>query len=119
MSEVLNKNTSGGLLRFGSHVLKAWSSTQSVVALSSGEAEYYALLRGVSGGFGMRSVMNDMRIYPEVTAATYCTAAKGLAARRGLGKTRHMEVCYLWLQDMVDRGGSECTRSQETPTPRI
>ena len=32
------KSTSGGLVRFGKHVLRAWSSSQSVIALSSGEA---------------------------------------------------------------------------------
>ena len=32
----------------GSHLIKAWSSTQASVALSSGEAEYYSLTIGMS-----------------------------------------------------------------------
>ena len=33
------KSTSGGLVQYGNHMLKFWSSTQKVIALSSGEAE--------------------------------------------------------------------------------
>ena len=84
-------------------MLRAWSSTQSVIALSSGEAEYYTLLKGVSGGLGMKSLMNELGLYPEVTAKTDSTAAKGMVGRRGLGKTRHADVCYLCLQDMALR----------------
>ena len=36
------KSTSGGVVRWGEHVLKTWSSTQTTIALSSGEAELYA-----------------------------------------------------------------------------
>ena len=34
------KSTSGGCLMMGGHLLKSWSSTQGVVSLSSGEAEF-------------------------------------------------------------------------------
>ena len=39
------KSTSGGIIRLGSHVVKTWSTTQSVIALSSGEAEYYGMVK--------------------------------------------------------------------------
>ena len=41
------KSTSGGLLALGCHCLKTWSSTQGAVALSSAEAEFYAMVDGV------------------------------------------------------------------------
>ena len=31
----------------GRHLIKAWSATQASLALSSGEAEYYGVVRGV------------------------------------------------------------------------
>ena len=37
---------------FGDHVLKTWSSNQSVVALLSGEAVYYALVKASSVAIG-------------------------------------------------------------------
>ena len=39
------KSTSGGVLQFGTPVIKSWSSTQSVIALSSGESEFSPLSR--------------------------------------------------------------------------
>ena len=76
------------------HVLcaDAWASTQAIIALSSGEAEYYALLKGVSAAFGLRSLMNDMAVYPEVVAKTDSSAAKSFVSRSGLGKMPHLEI---------------------------
>ena len=34
------KSTNGGALTLGNHCIRSWSTTQSVIALSSGEAEY-------------------------------------------------------------------------------
>ena len=31
-------------------------------------------------------------------------AARAIASRQGIGKVRHLEVRYLWLQDQVRRG---------------
>ena len=42
------KSTSGGVVCLGHHVIKSWSSTQQLVALSSGKAELYALIKGAS-----------------------------------------------------------------------
>ena len=42
------KSTSGGVAMFGNHMVKSWCSTQAIVALSSGEAEYYGIVKGAS-----------------------------------------------------------------------
>ena len=42
------RRTSGGAALWGSHCIKAWSSTQATVALSSAEAELYALTKGAA-----------------------------------------------------------------------
>ena len=34
----------------GKHMIKSWSSTQQVMALSSGEAELYGMLKGATQG---------------------------------------------------------------------
>ena len=36
----------------GNHAIKTWSTTQAVIALSSGEAEYYGCVRGGAIGLG-------------------------------------------------------------------
>ena len=42
------KSTQGGMVMHGLHCVKTWSSTQAIISLSSGEAEYYGLVKGAS-----------------------------------------------------------------------
>ena len=51
------KSTSGGVVMWGKHIIKSWSSTQSVIALSSGEEEDYGMVKGAYVGLGMQSVL--------------------------------------------------------------
>ena len=46
------KSTSGGCAILGAHPIKTWSSTQSSLALSSGEAEFNGVVRGAGVGLG-------------------------------------------------------------------
>ena len=67
-----------------------------------GEAEYYALVTGSAEGLGIESLANDMGYNLKVTVIwTDSNTARSLASRRGLGKMRHVELRYLWVQDMV------------------
>ena len=92
------RSTSGGITRFGAHTLKSWSSTQATVALSSAEAELYALTKGAAQALGFITLMADMGVKVRATVHTDASAAIGIARRAGLGKLRHLNVRYLWLQ---------------------
>ena len=81
--------------------LKFWSTTQAVRALSSGEAEYYASLKGASVALGFQSMCADLGDIVKIQLFTDSAAARGMIGRRGLGKVRHLEVGYLWLHDLV------------------
>ena len=85
-------------------MIKSWSKTQTVVALSSGEAEYYGMVKGASEGLGLQAVLKDFGIDCSITVKSDASAAVAIANRRGFGKVRHIEVCQLWLQDKVRRG---------------
>ena len=98
------KSTSGGLVKLGQHTIKTWSLTQSVVTLSSGEAEFYGLVRGASVTLGTRGMMHDLGVKLKITVHSDASAAIGIAQRRGVGKVRHIEVHQLWIQDRVGRG---------------
>ena len=98
------KSTSGGVVMLGSHCLKSWSLTQKVIALSSGEAEYYGLAKSGSQGVGIRALLGDLGVVCTVVLNTDASAAIGIASRRGLGKVRHIEVSQLWLQHRVASG---------------
>ena len=54
------KCTSGGVIQCGSRLVKSWSSTQGLVALSSGEAEYHGIVKGASMGLGIKSMVMDV-----------------------------------------------------------
>ena len=101
---VTRKSTSGGVAMFGEHCLKTWSVNQQVIALSSGEAEYYGMVKGASVALGMSGMLRDMNVNVSIVVCTDSSAAKGIASRRGLGKVRHIELSELWLQDQVARG---------------
>ena len=98
---ITRKSTSGGVVQLGSHIIKTWSTTQAIIALSSGEAEYYGLVKGASCGLGAISMYKDMGISLDLSLLCDATAACGISARLGLGKIRHMHTHYLWLQERV------------------
>ena len=101
------KSTSGGVLKVGKHVIRTWSSTQTTVATSSGEAELIAMYDGATRGLGMQTVMTEMGLSPQlkmVRISTDSSVAKSFVATRGLGKMRHLEVKFLWLQEIVQMG---------------
>ncbi len=98
------KSTNGGALTFGKHCLKTWSATQAVIALSSGEAEYYGVVKGGSVLLGAMSMAKDLGIELKGRIFTDSSAAKGIASRRVLGKTRHIHVNYLWIQERLNSG---------------
>ena len=98
------KSTSGFAAFFGTHCLATRSKTQSVIATSSGEAELYALGSATSMCIGIQSVLRDLGTEARVEIHLDASVAKTMASRRGLGKTRHISVQYLWMQDKVTSG---------------
>ena len=94
----------GGVIRLGKHLIKGWRRMQAVVALSSGEAEYYAIVKGTSEGMGIRGILWDMGFVGRISVSTDASAAQGVASRRGLGKVKNIELNQLWVQDRVCRG---------------
>lgn len=97
------RSTSGGLLTVGGMVVKSWSSTQGSIATSSGESEFYALVRGAAEALGLQAALADLGWAMRPKVFVDSSAAKAVSGRVGLGKTRHIEVRYLWVQQTVRR----------------
>ena len=93
------RSTSGGTLCVGTHCLKTWSSTQATIALSSAEAELYAMCKGASQALGAMALLEDFGIKMNAKLRADSTAAIGIVRRSGLGKVRHLNVRYLWMQE--------------------
>jgi len=88
-------------MMLGAHCIKGYSSTQATVALSSGEAELYAMTKGAATALGLISLAMDFGIKLDGLVHCDASAALGIVNRQGLGKLRHINVRYLWLQEKV------------------
>ena len=98
-------------------VVKTWSTMQATVAQSSGEAEYYAMVRAAAEALGVQSVMRDMGWEIAIRLWVDSSAAKSMASRIGLGRVRHMEVKFLWLQEAVKERRVEVKKVPGTENP--
>jgi hypothetical protein len=99
------KSTSGGAIMIGGHCIRTWSTTQAPIALSSAEAEYYAMVEGAVKAKGLESMLKELGMFQDepLTLLSDSSAARAFASRRGLGRMRHMETRMLWLQAEVQQ----------------
>ena len=88
----------------GSHCLKSWSSTQPSVSLSSGEAEFYGLVKASGIGLGFKSLVSGLGYELPCRVWTDSSAAMGIVGRQGLGKLRHIDTHSLWVQQAARSG---------------
>ena len=91
----------------GEHCIKTWSAAQGPFALSSAEAEFYAMIEAVTRAKGLLSLANELGfrgLSNVIHLGTDSSAAKSFVSRRGLGKMRHIEIRDLWLQKEVLEG---------------
>ena len=98
------KSTAGCCAMYGSHCLKSWAKTLPVLALSSGEAELMAVVRGTADAMGLQSLYADLGITTRIAVRSDATAAIGIVSRIGLGKVRHLSVADLWVQQAAREG---------------
>ncbi len=88
----------------GQHAIKHWSSTQSSISLSSGEAEFAGVIRGARQGLGYQALLRDLGVEAPLRVWTDSSAAIGICSRPGLGKMRHLDTHTLWIQQAVRTG---------------
>ena len=83
------KSTSGERVSVEGVAIKHWSRTQKARALSSGEAEYYAVATGSAEGLGAQSLATDLGwdLKCKVVVKTDSSVAKSVAGRRGFCDT--------------------------------
>ena len=95
------KSTSGGLVIVGGIAVKSWSHNQRGRSLSSVEAECYAIVTGVAEALAVQALAEEMGWKMSVRVHTDSSAVKAVTSRRGLGKLRHIELKYLWAQELL------------------
>ena len=89
------KSTSGGVITVGSHYIKSWSKNQSVIALSSAEAELYAIIKTASETFGIISILKDWGKSYKADIMADASAALGIIGRTGLEVEAHRYIVFM------------------------
>lgn len=92
------RSTTGGFSAIGRHLIKMWCLTQAVVALGSAEALQ-------QGRWGSSLVLGSWAC--RFQEGFWATPARPQASvqRQGLGKLRHIDTHYFWIQDTAARCG--------------
>ena len=97
------KSHSGGVIKLGGHLISHWSRIQPVIALSSGEAELYSGVTGMSRFLGLVHLARDLRgnDWGSLSHHVDAAACKGMLMRRGVGGVKHIETKHLWIQEAI------------------
>ena len=111
------KSTSGGCLMLGAHLIKSWSSTQASISLSSGEAEFYGVVKASGVSLGYQALLKDVGLALPVRVWTDSTATIGICGRQGLGKLRHVDTQCLWIQQRVRDGSIDLRKVKGEENP--
>ena len=98
------RSTTGLATLLGGHCTSHKSNMQSTIGLSSGESEWYGLVKGSAAGLALQSHLADWGEILPLEVCSDSSAARGFAQRRGLGKMRHVQTRYLWVQERVKEG---------------
>ena len=84
--------------------MKHWTKLQTSIALSSGEAELYAVNRAAAESLGLQQLQRDLGGEIGIEVRMDAAATKGTITRIGSGKLKHVEVQQFWLQAKVRDG---------------
>ena len=94
------KSTSGGAICIGEHVIKTYCKQQKVIALSSAEAELYAMVAASAETLAIAAYARDLGLNLECELYCDSSAALGITQRAGIGKVRHLRTQGLWVQEV-------------------
>ena len=97
------RSGSRGIATITGGVVKSWSNRQASEATFSGEVEYYAVVKACAEALKILGVAKDLGWYAKIQIYADSSDARAIATRSGLKRARHMEVRYLWIQEVVSK----------------
>ena len=95
------RSTVGQIILMGTHCVKHCCNLLSQIGLSSAENEYYAICGTAATGMGIQALLNDWNVPIDLKVLTDSSSTKAFASRRGLGKMKHIQTRYLWIQERL------------------
>ena len=95
------KSTTGLVAQIGNHTVRSGSTLQSLTALTVGETELYAVVKGGQVGLSLRSMYQDLGILMKMEIQSDSSTANSLMDRLGAGqRTKHIDTRYFWIPDL-------------------
>ena len=88
-----------------------------MVALNSAEVELYASLGRACQTLGIMNLALDFGVKFQAIVHTDASAALAISHRRGLGKLRHINVHWLWVQESIKNGDVEARKVNGKDNP--
>ena len=110
-------STTGTVLPFGKNTIRTHCKSEAVMAVSSGEAEYYGVVSGLCQGLCEQfSFLRDWGI--TIPMVGFMDAITGLAigSRHGLGRVKHVDTVFLWAQEVVTSVRAKVYQVYKKPT---
>jgi bacterioferritin-associated ferredoxin len=98
------KSTSCGMLFYAGVMIMSYSRTQGSIALSSGEAELYAIGSGTCEGLHVKMLLEELGDIVKLEVYSDSTAGISAQSRLGMGKMKHVQLRNLFVQDKVRAG---------------
>ena len=99
------KSTTGFVIFLQDVAITMGSRTQSIIALSTAEAELLALNTTAAEALFVQNLLRDMGHEDvPIELLTDSSAALGIVSREGAGRVKHIHVRHLWLQQMLREG---------------
>ncbi|GAU22332.1 hypothetical protein TSUD_106600 [Trifolium subterraneum] len=105
--KVDRRSTSGYVFKFQSAPVSWCSKKQSVIALSSCEAEYVAGSLAACQANWMQSLLNEMKIIDNITIMLKIDNKSAINLAKNPvshGKSKHIETRFHFLRDQVNKG---------------
>ena len=104
-SKSTRKSTSSGTMFLDGQVIYTFSRNQKSVALSSGEAEYYAGASAASDSILLKEAIQFLTGKRcQVNLYLDSSAARGIITRQGVGRVKHLQIRTLFLQELHKQG---------------
>jgi hypothetical protein len=111
--EETRKSRSGACIFFCNSLIHWKSGKQNHVSSSATEAEFYALLEGITKVECLQDVIHfaykvDKRIFNCKNTPIFCdnsSAGKIASSIESIARTKHIEVAHLWFQQEVAKKG--------------
>ena len=101
--KVERRSTSAGVAQLGGCTMLTYSRTQGSLALSSAEAEGYALGSGAYEELFICTVAKELSVDLKLVVYSDSTATISQHSKMGLGRMKHVELRFLFVKDLVKR----------------